>query len=201
MSLDKTRWLSILIIAGALSVVLAAALPSEAQASGSGADSLTVVVLDEGESGSVFAAAWTDGQKCSFGYNVFLDGVEGSSVGLPEGATVDDSGRIHMASAGLIGGSGYGLVFSHPRSSGCLGFDRFPILRKRRLGSVWSPQWTMLRWTRIPAGRCRGAYSSAPSVTGLQGGDISGAIRGDASDNSGPGGYGPQRKHLSAAWS
>lgn len=99
MLLGKIRWLSVLLVAGALLVVLAAMLPSEAQANGNGTESLTVLILDDGESGSVFTVAWTDDQECSAGYNVYLDGVESSSVGLPEGATVDDSGRIHMASA------------------------------------------------------------------------------------------------------
>ena len=184
MSLDKTRWLSVLIVAGALSVVLAAALPSEAQASGSGADSLTVVVLDEGESGSVFMAAWTDGQECSSGYNVFLDGVEGSSIGLPEGATVDDSGRIHMASAASSAAqatASFSAILAVPDASALTvslycGSDDSGRLVAAVDDVEVDPD------TRRPV---QGAYSSAPSVTGLQGGDISGAIRGDASDNSG----------------
>ena len=85
MQLLKMNRLNVFLVAGALSVVLAAMLPSEVQGNGNGAESLTVLVLDDGESGSIFTVAWTDGQECSAGYNVYLDGVESSSAGMPEG--------------------------------------------------------------------------------------------------------------------
>ena len=98
MQIRKIKGLNILLVAGALLVTLAAVLPSGAEGSENSAESLTVLILDDGESGSVFTVTWADDQECSVGYNVYLDGVEGSSVSLPEGATVDDSGRIHLAS-------------------------------------------------------------------------------------------------------
>ena len=182
MSLGKIRWLSVPIVAGALLLVLVATLPSEAQANGNGADSLTVLVLDEGESGSVFAAAWTDGQECSSDYNVFLDGVEGSSVGLPEGATVDDSGRIHMASAdssATQATASFSAILAVPDASAltvslyCGSDDSGRLVAAVDDVDV-DPD------TRRPI---QGAYSSASSVSGLQGDDIAAAISGAAAGN------------------
>ena len=82
----------------AVLTALAATLPPEAEANGNGADNLTVLILDSGDTGSTITAAWTDTQECSTNYNVYIDGVDTSSVSLPDGLTVSDSGRIHAAS-------------------------------------------------------------------------------------------------------
>ena len=49
MQLLKINKLNVFLVAGALLIVLAAVLPSEAQASGNGAEGLTVLILDDGE--------------------------------------------------------------------------------------------------------------------------------------------------------
>ena len=65
MQLRKMNRLNVFLVVGALLVVLAAILPSEVQGNGNGAESLTILVLDDGESGSTFTVAWTDDQECS----------------------------------------------------------------------------------------------------------------------------------------
>ena len=158
--------------------------PRKRKANGNGADSLTVLVLDEGESGSVFAVVWTDDQECSSGYNVFLDGVEGSSVGLPEGATVDDSGLIHMASAASSATqatASFSAILAVPDASALTVYLYCGSDDSGRLVAAVDDV-EVASDTRRPV---QGAYSSAPSVSGLQGDDISGAIRGSSSDNSG----------------
>ena len=185
MLLGKIRWLSVLLVAGALLVVLAATLPSEAQASGNGTESLTVLITDEGESGSVFTVAWTDDQECGADYNVYMDGVESSSVGLPEGATVDDSGRIHLASAASSGThvmASFTAIFASSDASSltvsvfCGNDDGSGRLVAAVDFVEVDPD------TRRPV---QGAYSSTPSVSSLQSDLISGAIGSSSFDNSG----------------
>ena len=86
-------------VAVALFVGFAATLPAEAQTGDDGPGNVTVLVLDNGNAGSTITAAWDDSQQCSADYNVFVDGVDTGTVSLPDGATTDDSGRIHAASA------------------------------------------------------------------------------------------------------
>ena len=185
MLLGKIRWLGVLMVAVALLVVLAATLPSEAQASGNGAESLTVLIMDEGESGSVFKVGWTDGQECSAGYNVYTDGVESSSAGLPEGATVDDSGRIHLASAASSDTqvtASFTAIFAASDASSltvsvfCGNDDGSGRLIAAVDFIEVDPD------TRRPV---QGAYSSAPSVDGIQSDVISGAIGSSGLDNFG----------------
>ena len=83
----------------ALFVGFAATLPAEAQTGEVGSGNITVLVLDYGDAGSTITAAWDDNQQCSADYNVLIDGVDTGTVNLPDGATTDDSGRIHAASA------------------------------------------------------------------------------------------------------
>ena len=86
-------------VVAALFVGSAATLPAEAQTGDDGPGNVTVLVLDNGNAGSTITAAWDDSQQCSADYNVFVDGVDTGTVSLPDGATTDDSGRIHAASA------------------------------------------------------------------------------------------------------
>ena len=86
-------------VAAAIFVGFAATLPAEAQTGEDGSGNITVLVLDYGNAGSTITAAWDDSQQCTAGYNIFIDGVDTSTVSLPDGATTDDSGRIHAASA------------------------------------------------------------------------------------------------------
>ena len=185
MQLRKIRKLNVFLVAGALLVVLAAALPSEAQGSGNGAESLTVLILDDGESGSIFTVAWTDDQQCSAGYNVYLDSVESSSVGLPEGATVDDSGRIHLvttsSSATQVTAS-FTTIFAASDASvlSVTVYCGIDDGSGRPVAAVDDVE--VEPDTRRPV---QGAYSSVPTVSGLQGDVISGAIGGSGLDNSG----------------
>ena len=91
--------LIVFVVAAALFVGSAATLPAEAQTGEDGPGNVTVLVLDNGNAGSTITAAWDDTQQCSADYNVFIDGVDTGTVSLPDGATTDDSGRIHTASA------------------------------------------------------------------------------------------------------
>ena len=188
MQLPKMKRLNVFLVAGALLVVLAAALPSAAQGNGNGAESLTVLVLNNGEGGSVFTVAWPDEQECSAGYNVYLDGVDSSSVGLPEGATVDDSGRIHLAStassathvsvsfAAILAASDASAL----KASVYCGNDDDSGRPVATVDDVEvDPD------TRRPV---QGAYSSAPIVSGLQSDALSDAIGGSGlavADNRG----------------
>ena len=86
-------------VAVAFLVGFAATLPAEAQTGEDGSGNITVLVLDYANAGSTITAAWDDTQQCSADYNVFIDGVDAGTVSLPDGATTDDSGRIHTASA------------------------------------------------------------------------------------------------------
>lgn len=185
MLLGKIRWLSVLLVAGALLIVLAATLPSEAQASGNGTESLTVLITDEGESGSVFTVAWTDDQECSAGYNVYMDGVESSSVGLPEGGTVDDSGRIHLASASSSDTqvtASFTSIFAASDASSltvsvfCGNDDGSGRLVAAVDFVEVDPDTRRL---------VQGAYSRAPSLGGIQSDVISGAIGSSSFDNFG----------------
>ena len=178
MQLRKIRGLNVLLVVGALLVVLAVALPSEVQGSGNGTEHLTVLILDDGEDGPIFTVAWTDDRECSAGYNVYLDGVESSSVGLPEGATVDDSGRIHLASAAssatqvtvsftaILAASGASALTVSVYCGNDDGSGR-PVAVVDDVEV--DPD------SRRPA---QGAYSSAAIVRGIQGNAISGAIGG-----------------------
>ena len=176
MLFGKIRWLSVFLVSGALLVVLAATLPSEAQAGGNGSETITVLILDDGESGSVFTVGWTDDLECSTGYNVYMDGVESSSVGLPEGATVDDSGRIHLASAASSDTqvtASFTAIFaaSDAPSLTVSVFCGYDDGSGRLVAAVdlveVDPD------TRRPV---QGAYSSTPSAGGIYSDVISGAI-------------------------
>ena len=185
MQLRKMKGLNAFLVAGALLIFLAAPPPSEVHGSGNGAESLTVLILDDGESGSVITAAWTDEQECSAGYNIYLDGVESRSVNLPEGAAVDDSGRIHMASAASSATQVTELFTNVFAASGasaltvsvfCGSDDGSGRPVAAEVDVDVDPD------TRRPV---QGAYSSVTMVSGPPGNVISGAIRGSGLDNSG----------------
>lgn len=185
MQLRKMNRLNVFLVAGALLVVLAAMFPSEVQGNGNDAESLTVLILGEGESGSVFTVTWTDGQECSAGYNVYLDGVESSSVGLPEGATVDDSGRIHLASAASSDTqvtASFTAVFAASDAS----YLTVSVFCGNDDGS--GRLVAAVDFVEVDPDTHRpvqGAYSSTPSVGGIQSDVISGVIGGSGQDNSG----------------
>ena len=184
MQLRKLKGLRVFLVASALLVVLAAALPSEAQGSGHGAESITVLVLDDGEGGSIFTVAWADDRECSTGYNVYLDGIESSSGGLPEGATVDDSGRIHLASTASSATQvtvSFTAIFALSDASAltvsvyCGDDDSGRAVATVDDVSV-DPD------ARRPL---QGAYSSAPMLIGLQSDAIAGTLGGsDLGDSS-----------------
>ena len=188
MQLHKIRRLSVFLVAAVLLVVFAAALPSVAQGNGNATNSLTVLILDDGDTGSIFATVWTDGQECSAGYNLYLDGVDTSSVGLPEGATVDDSGRIHLASAASSATqvtASFTAIFAASGTSSltvsvfCGNDDG----SGRPVAAVDDVE--VDADTRRPM---QGAYSSSPMVSRPQGDAISGAIGGSGlavADNRG----------------
>ena len=64
---------------------------------------------------------------------MYLDGVENSSVGLPQGATIDDSGRIHLASVASSATHQVTALFTAIfAASGASTLTVFGVLRKRR---------------------------------------------------------------------
>ncbi len=178
MQLLKLNKLNLFLAAGALLAVLAAALPSEAQAGGNGAESLTVLILGDGESGSVFAVAWADDEECSAGYNVYMDGVDSSSVGLPDGATVDDSGRIHLAS---VASSATQVTASFTAIFAASGASTLTVSVYCGDDSGSGREVAAVDDVEVDADSLRpvqGVYSSAPTVRGFQGNAITGAIGG-----------------------
>ena len=179
MRLLKIHKLNVFLVAGALLAILAAVLPIEAQASGNGAESLTVLILDDGESGPVLTVVWADDQECSAGYNVYLDGVEGSSVGLPDGATIDDSGRIHLGSVASSATHQVTALFTSIFAVSGASTLTVSVYCGNDDGSGRSvaavDDVEVDADTRRPV---QGVYSSAPTVRGLQGNAISGAIGG-----------------------
>ncbi|MXY46869.1 MAG: hypothetical protein F4Y44_07770 [Chloroflexi bacterium] len=183
MLLRKRIRLSVFIVAAVLLVILAAAIPSEGQANGGGSESLTVLVMDEGESGSVFTVVWADDQACSASYNVYLDGAESSTVGLPENATIDDSGRIHLASAASSDthvSVSFTAIFSALDASSLTVsvFCGNDSGSGREVATVDDVK--VDSDTRRPI---QGAYARAPSESSLQSGVISGPLGSSSLDN------------------
>ena len=166
----------------AIFVVLAATLPLEIQADGDGSESVTVLVLDKGDTGSTFTVAWDDSQECNSNYNVFIDGVDTGTVSLPDGATTDDSGRIHAASASSTA-TQVSATFSNLEAAA--GVDHLSVSvfcgdddgTGRLIATV--DDIALDPVTRRPEQR---SYSSGTSFGGLQLGGIDEAI-GDGSDS------------------
>ncbi len=178
MRLNTFARICMLAMAVAIFTALSLIPSPQVSADGNGTGNVTVLVLNlnDGDVGSditTITATWTDSQECSAGYNVYLDGVESSSVGLPEGATVDDSGRIHLASvassttqvtasfAALFAASGASSLTVSVYCGNDDGSGR-AVAAVDAIGVDAE--------TRRPI---QGAYSSAPTVRGIQGSAIS----------------------------
>lgn len=183
MRLNTLARICMLAMAVAIFTALSLIPSPQVSADGNGTGSATVLVLNlnDGDVGSditTITATWTDSQECSAGYNVYLDGVEISSIGLPEGTTVDDSGRIHLESAASSATqvtASFAALFAASGASAltvsvyCGNDDG----SGRAVAAVDNVE--VDAETRRPV---QGAYSSAQTVTGLQGVGISGAISG-----------------------
>ena len=169
-------------VVAALFVGSAATLPAEAQTGEDGPGNVTVLVLDNGNAGSTITAAWDDSQQCSADYNVFIDGVDTGTVSLPDGATTDDSGRIHAASASSTA-TQVSATFSNLEAAA--GVDHLSVSvfcgdddgTGRLVATV--DDIALDPVTRRPEQR---SYSSGTSFGGLQLGGIDEAI-GDGSDS------------------
>ena len=173
--------LIVFVVAAAIFVGFAATLPAEAQTGEDGSGNVTVLVLDKGDTGSTFTVAWDDSQECNSNYNIFIEGVDTGTVSLPDGATTDDSGRIHAASASSTA-TQVSATFSNLEAAA--GVDHLSVsvfCRDDDTGRLIATvdDIALNPVTRRPEQR---SYSSGTSFGGLQLSGIDEAIGDDGSD-------------------
>ena len=183
MRLNTFARICMLAMAVAMFTALSLIPSPQVSADGNGTGNVTVLVLNlnDGDVGSditTITATWTDSQECSAGYNAYLDGAEISSVGLPEGTTVDDSGRIHLESAASSATqitASFAALFAAPGASSLtvLVYCGNDDGSGRAVAAVDNVE--VDAETRRPV---QGAYSSEPTVRGIQGNAISDTIGG-----------------------
>ena len=58
--------------------------------------SISTTIADSGTIGSTFTITWVDGDDCADSYNLYLDNINPSGVGLPSGADMDSDGRVRL---------------------------------------------------------------------------------------------------------
>ena len=96
---NKMR-LSVLMFSIALLVALAASGTVQAQTGTDGVqNTLTVLTVDNDDTGVTFIARWHDASECDSQYAIYIGGADTGLTSLPEGASVSGAGHILAGTA------------------------------------------------------------------------------------------------------
>lgn len=99
----KTRGrvrLSVLVFSIAMLVALVAPGAVQAQTGIDGVqNTLTVLTVDSGDTGTTFIARWLDSVECNSQYAIYIGGVDTDKTSLPDGAMVSGTGLILAGTA------------------------------------------------------------------------------------------------------